>query len=407
RSRRVLLRELQVRVLAQLHRLLQRADGSAHRPAVAGARSRQASQARLGDPAPPRRGGGAAHAELAQGILRPVAACPESRSPQLPLQLRTHAGGLAGPMSERSAGRAVVELLKAEQVRYIFGIVGSTFLDVLDALYDDRSVEYINVRHEQAAAFMADGLARVTDVPGVCLVTSGPGATNLLTGVAAAHVAHSPVLVLVGGVDLDHHGKDAFQDYDLVSMFRPVTKLAVQVPTPGRIPEMLRAALRAAMTGRRADLLLVMGSRLGHFTSHFDSRYIRPDTAIIQIDVDSGDVGRYYQTAIGIQADAREACLALLDTLGRDTVSPSRQAWRQEVEVLRVQRQARLTAEGGLQATPMKPQRVYAELRRALPPETIVALDAGAAPAYGYDRLHFSRPRTFLTPLDLGGRGLA
>ncbi len=120
-------------------------------------------------------------------------------------------------MSELTAGRAVIELLKAEQVRYIFGIVGSTFLDVLDALYDDRSVEYINVRHEQAAAFMADGLARVTGHPGVCLVTSGPGATNLLTGVAAAYVAHSPVVVLVGGVPLEHYQKDAFQDYDLVS----------------------------------------------------------------------------------------------------------------------------------------------------------------------------------------------
>src|ERR687897_3567974 len=103
-----------------------------------------------------------------------------------------------------SAGRMVIELLKAEQVRHVFGIVGSTFLDVLDALYDDRAVEYVNVRHEQAAAFMADGLARVTDLPGVCLVTSGPGATNLLTGVAAAHVAHSPVVVLVGGVPLAH-----------------------------------------------------------------------------------------------------------------------------------------------------------------------------------------------------------
>ena len=68
-------------------------------------------------------------------------------------------------MGERRGGRAVVDLLKAEHVRYIFGIVGSTFLDVLDALYDDHSVEYINVRHEQAAAFMADGLARVTDCP--------------------------------------------------------------------------------------------------------------------------------------------------------------------------------------------------------------------------------------------------
>jgi acetolactate synthase-1/2/3 large subunit/sulfoacetaldehyde acetyltransferase len=425
--------------------------------------------------------------------------------------------------SELTAGRAVVELLKAEQVRYIFGIVGATFLDVLDALYDDKSVEYINVRHEQAAAFMADGLARVTGLPGVCLVTSGPGATNLLTGVAAAYVAHSPVVVLVGGVALEHAQKDAFQDFDLVSLFRPVTKLAVQITKPERIPELLRSALRAAMTGRRGpvlveiprdvlndqvlsaallapeqyrvthaqpphpeaireaarllrqaerplllagggvtwaganelvvrlgeqyaipmitaygrndavpnahplylgplgragapeaaaacrrvDLLLVVGSRLAQFTSHFDDRYIRPETRIVQIDVDARDIGRYYPVAVGIQADAREACLALLAALARDGARPDRAAWRHEAETLRGQRRARLDAEARLDATPMKPQRVYAELRRALPPDTIVTLDAGAAPAYGYDRLQFARPRTFLTPLDLGGLGFA
>src|SRR6185503_18546284 len=153
-------------------------------------------------------------------------------------------------------GRAVVDLLKAEGVRYLFGIVGSTFLDVLDALYDDRSVEYINVRHEQAAAFMADGLARVTGQPGVCLVTSGPGATNLLTGVAAAHVGHSPVVTLVGGIERAHQGKDAFQEYDLLGMFRPVSKLAVQVQQADRIPEMLRGALRTAMSGRKGPVLV-------------------------------------------------------------------------------------------------------------------------------------------------------
>ena len=154
-------------------------------------------------------------------------------------------------MDTLTGGRAVVELLKAEQGRYIFGIVGSTFLEVLDALYDDRGVEYINVRHEQAAAFMADGLARVTGQPAACLVTSGPGATNLMTGVAAAWVAHSPVVVLVGGIPLEHHDRDAFQDFDLVSMFRPVSKLAVRITRPERIPELLRAALRAASSGRR------------------------------------------------------------------------------------------------------------------------------------------------------------
>jgi acetolactate synthase I/II/III large subunit len=426
-------------------------------------------------------------------------------------------------VSELTGGRAVVELLKAEGVRHIFGIVGATFLDVLDALYDDRSVGYINVRHEQAAAFMADGLARVTDLPGVCLVTSGPGATNLITGVAAAYVAHSPVVVLVGGVPLEHAQKDAFQEFDLISMFRPVTKLAVQITRPERIPDLLRAAFRAAMSGRRgpvfveiprdvlnnqtvradelsaeryrithaqppaaeaieeatrrlrhaerplllvgggatragatelvvrlseqhtiptitaygrndavpnthplyvgplgragapeaaaicrrADLLLVVGSRLGQFTTHFDDRYIRPDTAIVQIDIEAQDIGRYYPVTVGIQADAREACRALLDALGRDGARPSREAWRREAETLRAQRQARLAAEASLATKPLKPQRVYAELRRALPPETIVALDAGAAPAYGYDRLSFTRARTFLTPLDLGGLGFA
>src|SRR5206468_1431725 len=83
------------------------------------------------------------------------------------------------------------------------------------------------------------------------------------------------------------------------------------------------------------------------------------------------------------------------------------ESWLREAETLRAQRQARLAAEEGVGAKPLKPQRVYAELRRVLPPETIVALDAGAAPAYGYDRLHFAQPRTFLTPLDLGGLGFA
>src|SRR5207237_10505829 len=122
----------------------------------------------------------------------------------------------------------------------------ATFLDVLEALDDDRSVEYINVRHEQGAAFMADGLARVTGLPGVCLVTSGPGATNLLTGVAAAYVAHSPVVVLVGGIAVEHYQKDAFQEYALVGMFRPVTKQALTIHKAERITELLTRAARTA-----------------------------------------------------------------------------------------------------------------------------------------------------------------
>src|SRR5262245_11215418 len=162
--------------------------------------------------------------------------------------------GAAGPggriVSEMRAGQAVIELLKIEQVRHLFGIVGSTFLDVLDVLYDDKSVEYVNVRHEQGGAFMADGLARVTGAPAVCLVTSGPGATNLVTGIAGAHVAHSPVVAIAGGSALAQQGRDGFQELDLVGLFRPVTKLSVQVTQASRIPDMLRLAFRTAMTGR-------------------------------------------------------------------------------------------------------------------------------------------------------------
>jgi acetolactate synthase-1/2/3 large subunit/sulfoacetaldehyde acetyltransferase len=154
-------------------------------------------------------------------------------------------------------------------------------------------------------------------------------------------------------------------------------------------------------------VLLAVGSRLGQFTTHFDDRYVRPETRIIQIDVEEKDLGRYYRLAVGIQADAREACRALLEALGRGGAAPARSEWRAEIATLREQRRTRLDAESRLDARPLKPQRVYAELRRVLPPDTIIALDAGAAPAYGYDRLTFSRPRTFLTPLDLGGLGFA
>jgi len=166
-------------------------------------------------------------------------------------------------------------------------------------------------------------------------------------------------------------------------------------------------APEAAAACQRADLLLVLGSRLGHFTTHFDHRYVQPGTAIVQVDVDGRDIGRYYPVAVGIQADAGEACRALLEALGKEGAGPAPAEWRREAETLRSQRQARLAAEAGLATLPLKPQRVYAELRRALPSDTIVALDAGAAPAYGYDRLQFARPRTFLTPLDLGGLGFA
>ncbi len=370
---------------------------------------------------------------------------------------------------------------------------------------------------------MADGLARVTGQPGACLVTSGPGATNLLTGVAAAYVAHSPVVAITGGPMSANYERDAFQELDLVNMFKPVTKLSLLINKPERIPELMRYAFRMAMTGRkgpvfveiprdvlnnqeidvdplapeqyrpfharlphpdaiasaaqilqqaerpllvvgggvnwahandlmtrfserlalpmitaygrndalpnshplyigplgragapeaaeacqRADLLFVVGSRLGNFTTYYDNRYIQPGTRIVQIDIDSRDIGRIYPVELGIQADATEALHALLTHLDQVHVPPASNAWQAEARSLRDKRQSRLEEEGNLSTLPVKPQRVYNELRKVLPADTIVTLDAGAAPAYGYDRLHCSTPRTFITPLDLGTLGLS
>ena len=184
-------------------------------------------------------------------------------------------------MAEMNSGQAVIELLKAEGVRHLFGIVGSTFLDVLDRLYDDTSVEYINVRHEQGAAFMADGLARATGTLSACLVTSGPGAINLLTGIAAAYVAHSPVVAIVGGPMSAHYDKDAFQEYDLLSMFKPVTKLALRINQPERIAELMRYAFRMAMSGRKGPVYVeIPRDVLNNQTVSFDMlspQHYRPE----------------------------------------------------------------------------------------------------------------------------------
>ena len=94
------------------------------------------------------------------------------------------------------AGTAVIEMLRQEGVSHMFGIVGSSFLDILDPLYDRDDIRFIGVRHEQGAALMADGYSRISGAPSVCLVTNGPGVLNLTYGIGSAYVAHSPVVVL-------------------------------------------------------------------------------------------------------------------------------------------------------------------------------------------------------------------
>ena len=138
-----------------------------------------------------------------------------------------------------------VRCLEKEGVRYVFGIPGEENIDFMDALLDSK-LEFILTRHEQGAAFMADVYGRLTGRAGVCLATLGPGATNLVTGVADANMDRAPVVALAGQVDTGRMHKESHQHLDLVKLFEPISKYSTQIRTPGVVPEVIRKAFTDA-----------------------------------------------------------------------------------------------------------------------------------------------------------------
>jgi acetolactate synthase-1/2/3 large subunit/sulfoacetaldehyde acetyltransferase len=427
-------------------------------------------------------------------------------------------------MAQMKAGLAVVEALRAEGVDHTFGVVGTTTNSIVTEMYGRTDIRFVDTRHEEGAAFMAYGYARASGKPTACLTTSGPGTTNLITGIALAYKGRAPVVVIAGDVARDYIYRDGAQAFDLVGIFKPITKLALQVNRTERIPEMLHYAFRAALADKcgpvfldiprdlldnqtvadeilpprayravehrnagdaqavqraaallghaerpvllvgggvvdaeaskeavalaealdmaivpsyghtdavpnshhlyvgppggrgsgeaaealhRADVILALGTRLNQGTTFWDNRVIDPATQIVQVDVDSQEIGRNYPVAAGIVGDARAVAESLLAAL-REAYPQGRPnpAWRREIAALAARRQARLAAEVGLAGEPMMPQRVYPELRRALPRDCMVTLDAGVAPGLAYDRLSFEIPRTFFNYAGHGGLGM-
>ena len=427
-------------------------------------------------------------------------------------------------MSPRmKAGEAVIELLRQEGVTHIFGIVGSSFLDILDPLYDRDDIQFIGVRHEQGAALMADGFSRISGKPGVILVTNGPGVLNLTFGVGSAFVAHSPMVILAPSASRDHQYRDSTQEFDQVALFAPITKASFPVNKIERLPDAIRHAFRVATSGkmgpvlvdiprdllpgaeldidllppdtyrtgqtrsrgdrdlidkgarvmlaaqrpvivagggvvwsnagnevtrmadllgapivtsygradavpndhphflghlgrlgseegaeaiRQADAILAVGTRLGQSTTFFDNRFIPAGVPIVQIEIDPRELGRNYPISVGIEGDAKAVMMELLDLVQQAEPRPN-PAWVSEISDWYARRNQRLQDEGNLSSMPMKPQRVYAELRKVIPRDAIIALDAGLAPNFGQDRLMYYEPRSLMTSLDLGGLGFS
>ena len=168
----------------------------------------------------------------------------------------------------------VVRFLRDEGVKYIYGYPGGALLHIYDALFKEPAVTHILVRHEQAATHMADGYARATGRAGVVLVTSGPGATNAITGIATAYMDSIPMVVISGQVASTVVGTDAFQETDMVGVSRPIVKHSFMIKHPSEIPEVLKKAFYIAESGRPGPVVVDIPKDMGDPTQKFE--YVHP-----------------------------------------------------------------------------------------------------------------------------------
>jgi len=192
-------------------------------------------------------------------------------------------------MVKMTGAQAFVEALKRQEVEVIFGISGGAILPIHDVLYDSE-IRHILVRHEQCAAHAADGYARAGGRPGVCMATSGPGATNLVTGIANAYLDSSPVVAFTGQVNTFSPnsaymiGRDAFQEADIVGITIPITKYNYQVKKASEIPKTVKLAFHIATTGRPGPVLVDLPKNVQtenaemEFPDNVETRGYKPKT---------------------------------------------------------------------------------------------------------------------------------
>jgi len=159
-------------------------------------------------------------------------------------------------VDQLSGGEMLLRALHDEGVEIIFGYPGGAVLHIYDAIFNQDKVEHILVRHEQAATHAADGYARSTGKPGVVLVTSGPGATNAITGIATAYMDSIPLVVISGQVESRLIGTDGFQETDMMGISRPIVKHSYMVSDPSQIPMLVKKAFHLATTGRPGPVVI-------------------------------------------------------------------------------------------------------------------------------------------------------
>jgi acetolactate synthase-1/2/3 large subunit len=196
-----------------------------------------------------------------------------------------------------TAAELLVKCLENEGVEYIFGVPGEENIDVMDALLSS-SIKFVTTRHEQGAAFMADVYGRLTGKAGVCLATLGPGATNLITGVADANMDRAPLVAIAGQGATTRLHKESHQILDLVRMFAPVTKYATQVLTPDIVPEIVRKAFKVAQTEKPGCCFIDLPENIAEM--QVDAKPIKVQSAYTSLPPD-----RKIEQAAQLITDAR------------------------------------------------------------------------------------------------------
>ncbi len=205
-------------------------------------------------------------------------------------------------MVEMTGSKALFEALKAEGVKHIFGIPGGAIIPVYDALYDEHEIQHILTRHEQGAAHAADGYARALGKPGVCMTTSGPGATNLTTGILNAYMDSSPVIAVSGQMPNAMLGSDAFQEADMLSIMLPITKHNFIIRKVEELPGVVRLAFKTATTGRPGPVHIDLPKDVQVSKADLKIPATIKYEKVLKLDPSSEDVGK----AVDMLANAEQ-----------------------------------------------------------------------------------------------------
>ena len=418
-----------------------------------------------------------------------------------------------------TGGQAAVLSLKKENVKHVFGLIGSATMEIFDALYYEKKIKFIGVRDERTGTHMADGYARVSNQPGVILAgQNGPGATNLVTGIAQAKAAFSPVISIAGSYSTKDNMEDAFQGLDQQSLFTPITKKTWTVTNAKKIPDTFSKAFNLAMSPRRgpvcinlprnilatsnkfrintnkqsfkneslisskisnlkkavkiikdsertviiagggikytskyqeviklaellnipmvtaaghgdaipfnhklnagqmgprgnvvasrlvkeADVIIALGTRLGFNSTFYSYDNINKKAKIIQVELEKKMLGRYFPISIGIHGDAATVSNQLYNELKKQKTFLNIKKWTNEFLIERndfLNKRDKIDLGKNF---PIQPKGLFKQLRKVLPKNSAITLDAGTLCLQATDALEYYDPPSLFTPLDFG-----